>query len=297
MIQVSGIGHLTLETPDLGRKLDHFTRVIGLAVTHREADAVWLACPGDRHSLVLRRGPEARPVRLALQLPPGSDPEAVVRNLRGHGLTAERRTDAGPDLPEVVSFTDPNGLAVDLCPQREAPDGRPQAAGAVLPAKLGHVAFFVPDPQATVRFYCDVLGFRVSDWIGDFFAFLRCNPDHHTLNFFRREGPLGLHHLAFELRDWGHVKDALDTLGRARVPLTWGPGRHGAGHNIYTYHDDPDGVSVELFTELDRMSDEASGSFDPRPWHEDSPQRPKVWEPGIAATNMWGIPKPPRPHA
>ena len=297
MIQVSRIGHVTIETPDLERKLDHFTRVLGMAVTEQEADAAWLACPGDRHSLVLHRGASARPVRLALQLPRGSDLAAAVQSLREYGLAAERRTDVGPDLSEAVSFTDPNGLAVDLFPERDAPAPRPAPPGAVVPVRLGHVAFFVPDPQATVRFYCDVLGFRVSDWIGDFFAFLRCNPDHHTLNFFRRAGPLGLHHVAFELRDWDHVKDALDTLGSARVPLTWGPGRHGAGHNIYTYHDDPDGHSIELFTELDRMSDEASGCFDPRPWHEDSPQRPKVWEPGIAATNVWGIPKPPRPAA
>jgi len=91
----------------------------------------------------------------------------------------------------------------------------------------------VPDPQASVRFYCDVLGFRVSGWIGDFFAFLRCKLDHHTLNFFRRaDAPRGLHHVAFGLRDWTHVRDACDTLGRHRVPLTWGPGLHGAGHNI-----------------------------------------------------------------
>lgn len=91
----------------------------------------------------------------------------------------------------------------------------------------------MPDPQASVRFYCDVLGFRVSDWIGDFFVFLRCKLDHHTLNFFRRaDAPRGLHHVAFGLRDWIHVRDACDTLARHRVPLTWGPGLHGAGHNI-----------------------------------------------------------------
>ncbi|WP_043837860.1 VOC family protein [Muricoccus aerilatus] len=294
MIRIGRIGHLTLETPDVGRKLDHFTRVVGLSVTDRSGDAVWLACPNGGPALLLRQGAAARPARLSLRLAPSADPADVLRELRGHGLSAERRSDTGPDLPDAVTFSDPNGLEVDLHPEERSPS--PRAAGGVVPEKLGHVAFFVPDPQATTRFYCEVLGFRVSDWIGDFFAFLRCNPDHHSLNFFRRpDAELGLHHMAFELRDWNHVKEACDTLGRHRVPLTWGPGRHGAGHNIYTYHDDPDGQSVELFTELDRMSDEASGCFDPRPWHLDNPQRPMVWEPGVDATNSWGIPKPPRP--
>ena len=32
-------------------------------------------------------------------------------------------------------------------------------------------------------FYGKVLGFRISDWIGDFFVFMRCNADHHSVNF------------------------------------------------------------------------------------------------------------------
>ena len=55
----------------------------------------------------------------------------------------------------------------------------------VMPLKLGHVAYTCPDIQGIVKFYCDVLGFRVSDWRGDFFAFLRCTRDHHTVNFLR----------------------------------------------------------------------------------------------------------------
>jgi catechol 2,3-dioxygenase-like lactoylglutathione lyase family enzyme len=46
------------------------------------------------------------------------------------------------------------------------------------PLKLGHIAHAVED-QAMADFYCRVLGFRVSDWIEDYFVFLRCNPDHH----------------------------------------------------------------------------------------------------------------------
>ena len=90
----------------------------------------------------------------------------------------------------------------------------------------------------------------------------------------------------------GHIKTACDLLGSQKIQLIWGPGRHGVGHNIFIYHLTPDGQIMELYTELDQMSDEASGAFDPRPWHEDNPQRPKVWQPGISASNIWGIPTP-----
>ena len=40
-----------------------------------------------------------------------------------------------------------------------------------------------------MKFYTDVLGFRVSDWRDETFAFLRCGPDHHTVNFVFDEVP------------------------------------------------------------------------------------------------------------
>jgi hypothetical protein len=40
------------------------------------------------------------------------------------------------------------------------------------------------------------------------------------------------------------------------------------------------------------MTNEEAGYFDPRPWHEDNPQRPKVSMPGPFVSNSWGIPTP-----
>ena len=37
------------------------------------------------------------------------------------------------------------------------------------------------------------------------------------------------------------------------------------------------------------MNDESLGFFEPRPWHHDHPQRPKVWERKYAAMT-WGPP-------
>ena len=79
---------------------------------------------------------------------------------------------------------------------------------------------------------------------------------------------------------------ATSSAGRT-FPIIWGPGRHGPGHNVYTYHRNPDDQIVEMFTELDKMLDESLGYFDPRPWHRDRPQAPKVW---TMPTDIWGPP-------
>ena len=166
----------------------------------------------------------------------------------------------------------------------------PPAGGAVS-IKLGHVAFAVPDPKATADFYERVLGFRLSDWIGDYFVFLRCNVDHHTVNFIR--GPDSrMHHIAFEMRDGAHLHNSCDVLGQHKIEITWGPVRHGPGHNVAVYHRNPDEQMVEFFAELDKMLDEEGGYFDPRPWHRDRPQKPKVWDPQ-QQRDVWGLPPGP----
>ena len=98
----------------------------------------------------------------------------------------------------------------------------------------------------------------------------------------------GLHHVAYEMRDFMHLKEMLDYLAAMEIRMAWGPGRHGVGHNIFTYHADPDGNFIELFTELDVIADDATGTFEPRPWHEEFPQGPKFWTPGPGAPNKWG---------
>ena len=49
------------------------------------------------------------------------------------------------------------------------------------PKRLGHMVLMVRDIQASCRFYTEVLGLQVSDWIGDKMVFLRADTDHHDL--------------------------------------------------------------------------------------------------------------------
>jgi catechol 2,3-dioxygenase-like lactoylglutathione lyase family enzyme len=159
------------------------------------------------------------------------------------------------------------------------------------PLKLGHIARVVEDPQATSDFYCRVLGFRVSDWIEDYFVFLRCNPDHHTANFIRG-AKKKMHHIAFEMKDFAHIQNACELLAVRKMPINWGPVRPGPGHNVAIYHRNADDQNVEFYIELDQMKDEELGYFDPRPWHHDTPQRPKVWDRN-SSPNLWGpLPMP-----
>ena len=144
----------------------------------------------------------------------------------------------------MLTFEDPKGTVMEVFKRADFSHQKFQAKG-IVPHKLGHVAFHVTDVKQATKFYCDVLGFRESDWMGDFFSFLRCGPDHHTINLMQT-GSNRHFHTAFELRDWGHMQTACDFLSVNGYKLLWGPGRHGIGHNLFTYHRSPAGLITEI---------------------------------------------------
>ena len=49
------------------------------------------------------------------------------------------------------------------------------------PRRLGHMVLMVRDIQKSAKFYTEVLGLEVSDWIGENMVFLRAGTDHHDL--------------------------------------------------------------------------------------------------------------------
>lgn len=268
----------------------YYEQVIGLAPQGLVAGAQTFATPQGDTCIRLVPGETTRLTRLGFHLPPGAPLADMAAHLRREGLSADLRSDPYPGIGHSLVLRDPNDIEVELLDTVPPPVEVPPSP-AISPLKLGHVAVYTGDIAASIAFYRDRLGFRVSDWMEDFFVFLRCGPDHHTCNFIASENR-GMHHMAFELRDWAHVQTACDWLAGHGYRITWGPGRHGIGHNIFIYHRNPAGQIVELFTELDTMSDEAAGFFDARPWHRDRPQRPKVWS-AAEGSNMWGAGPPP----
>ena len=284
MLQVKRLGHSTLTTPDLERMVDYFTGIVGLSVAAREKNKAILATNAGLEAVVLESGSAVEAPRLSFQIAPQTDLGEVVSRLRKAGLKSERRSDITPGIGEAVVLKDTKGTMLEIF-SNFAFTPEDNVFNGIMPQKFGHVAYRCPDVQGVVKFYCDVLGFRVSDWRGDYFAFLRCSPDHHTVNFLRGASTV-VSHLAFEVRDWSDIKRACDLLARSNIKVTWGPIRHIIGHNIAIYHKNPDGVVIEFFCDLDQIHDEEFGCFEPRPWHQDRPQRPKVWD-NETPSNWW----------
>jgi catechol 2,3-dioxygenase-like lactoylglutathione lyase family enzyme len=284
-VRVAKLGYVQFTTPDVPRLVHYYTTVLDFELVDEAPGGAFLTTGFDHHSVVITRG-DTRP-RSAVGYEVWGSLGDAQRRLREAGYEVERRGDIGPGTPDALVLIEPSTGAPLHLYEAQEPSGV-QGYTPLRPTKLGHVAAFTPELDALRKFYEELLGFRWSDTIGDYFVFLRCNADHHAANFLASQKYRGMHHIAYEMRDPAHLLTMLDHLAREGYRLTWGPGRHGPGHNMFTYHKDPDGNTIELFTQLDVMHDEHKGYWEPRPWHESFPMYPRTWEVDIATANSWG---------
>ena len=155
--------------------------ILGLNLIAKEKDAVYLANTVDQHSAALRKGDQAKCTRIGFQIGPQEDLNEFDKQTQKHGVKTSRKKDPEPSISDMLVFEDPKGTTIEVFKRPDFAHQKFPTKG-VVPHKLGHVAFHCEDVKKVAQFYIDVLGFRESDWMADFFVFLRCGPDHHTIN-------------------------------------------------------------------------------------------------------------------
>lgn len=118
---------------------------------------------------------------------------------------------------------------------------------------IGHVHLKVADLDRALAFYRDVLGFELTQRLGNSAAFLSAGGYHHHigLNTWESSGgspppahATGLYHLAILYPTRTELADALRRLIEAEIPLE-GASDHGVSEALYLR--DPDGNGVELY--------------------------------------------------
>jgi catechol 2,3-dioxygenase len=119
--------------------------------------------------------------------------------------------------------------------------------------QIGHVHLKVADLGRALAFYCDVLGFELTQRYGSEAAFVSAGGYHHHIGLNTWEsrggspppaGTTGLYHLAIRYPDRRTLADALRRLNAAGIPLE-GASDHGVSEALYLH--DPDGNGVELY--------------------------------------------------
>ena len=274
-VKVTRVGHIGLKVTDLSQHGEFYTDIWGLGLTEQDRGALYLRAAEPTHHVLALYDAE-RDVNavdhIALEVRDRDDLERAAEELarRGVEILMAPGPSTEPGQARAMRFRDPSGQVVELYtePERVVDD---YGDRVVKPLKLSHIVLNVPDIDAGVALYRDVLGFREIDWNAHGMTFLNCNNDHHSVAL--AVGPHAkLHHVAFEVHDWLDIARGIYHLGERRVPRVWGPGRHGPGHNVFSYFTDLDKNVVEYTCEMDQVDDR----YVPRVW-EPTPEEPDYW--------------------
>ena len=221
----------------------------------------WFSTLDAGRQLRLVPAPTRRLIALRVGADDADDLARAAAGLTRLGLTPDLRGDRLAATEPVTGVR----VALDVAPRlRQDPvaatayngPGRLERQGRrapgftrtdrVRPRKLGHAVLGSTDPQATMAFFTDGLGFKVSDRIKGVGAFLRCSTDHH--NVLVLAAPVSfLHHTSWQVDD-------VDDVGRGACAMlegrperhVWGLGRHYAGSNFFWYLKDPAGQLLRV---------------------------------------------------
>ena len=241
--------HIKMTSDQVPVLLDFYQRVLELEV-HEVTDGVWDLVGGERRFLI-GRGKRNGLAFSAFAI----DDAKRLADLKDYVATQDIATGPGASplfKPEgAFSVTDPDGHVLTFGAPRDGDDHADR-----LPARLQHAVKGSPNLEQVIAFW-QKIGFVLSDEVKDdagklTAAFLRSDPEHHSVAAFRTKDPR-FDHFSMETSCWNDIRDWADHLGGMHIKLGWGPGRHGPGNNLFFMIADPDGNMIEWSAEIEVM--------------------------------------------
>jgi catechol-2,3-dioxygenase len=232
---------------------DFYSRALGYRIQQLAEDE-FIASAINR-ALLIARGRDRRASFIAYAVDRSSELRRLDERAQRAGVGVEA---FHTPLFETgaVSVLDPDGNRVVFgVPIRERAKSKDEHE---LSARLQHAVISSRSADRLMHFYANALGFTVSDLVTDGegkvrTCFLRSSAEHHSFAVFQA-AKNRLDHHCYETRDWNEIRDWADHFAQQRIPIVWGPGRHGPGNNLFIFIHDADGNWVELSSELELVS-------------------------------------------
>ncbi|MEV0630668.1 VOC family protein [Nonomuraea wenchangensis] len=284
---ITHLRHVGIAMPDLDRQLAFYRDLWGLTPVADDTGVHFLAAEGSPEQYVvrLRKDDQKRLDLVSFGAASVEDVHTLCERLRTAGV----RIISEPDDVDTPGggygfrFFDCDGRVIEVSTDVATRAFRRIEEHESIPVRLSHFVINSANPEQTVAWYVEHLGFKLSDSLcmgdrGEFMWFLRCNDWHHSLAVSR--GPHhAVNHISFELRGLDEYMRGTGRLLRAGVQKIWGPGRHKAGDNTYSYFFDKAGNTVEYTTELQLVD-----------WDEWHPSVFDVFKPDFI--DQWGTSNP-----
>src|SRR4051812_15017756 len=284
---ITHLRHVDLAVPDYQKQVSFYRDHWGLTPIGTDTGLTYFAAEGspEQYAVRVREAAEKRLDTVSFGVADRAAADALAHSLATQGVTlASEPADLdGPGGGYGFRFFDLEGRTIEIAAAVATRQHRKIEPRESIPVRLSHVVLNSPEPEKMLAWYEKHLGFRLSDTlnhprVGDLFYFLRCNPQHHSMAIARGPHP-SLQHVSFELRGIDEYMFGSGRVIRAGFEKVWGPGRHRAGDNTFTYFIDPNGNTMEYTTELATIDEDS--------WH---PSIFDVYEPDTS--DQWGTSNP-----
>ena len=269
MTGVNQLGYLVLGVSDLAAWRGLASGVLGMELVPGDTRSTsYLRMDEHAHRIELRNDGTDDLQTIGWEVPDAPALHAVARRLERAGVRVKPGTRDEADqrrVVELIRFQDPAGISTEVYygpPLNHPPfhPSRPITGFKTGTMGLGHLVVYQPDLDAAVKFYTEVLGFRVSDVAGPLgrpaAAFLHCNPRHHSIALFAGSGPKGTNHFMLECNSLDDVGSARDIARQAGTPIIIDLGKHMNDHMVSFYVANPSQFAIE-YGWGGRMIDEA----------------------------------------
>jgi catechol 2,3-dioxygenase-like lactoylglutathione lyase family enzyme len=277
MSRVTEIRYVGYATPDFDAESSFYADTWGLDPVPASDGMSYFKAKGatEHHVVRLRKADAKRIDVIALAAGSRADVDAL------HGKLADTSAKIVHAPQELASpgggygfrFFSPDGLPFEISSDVAAGPTSAVERWDGVPVKISHIVLHSPDHKAATQWFIDVLGFKLSDWLGDFMSFLRCNSAHHRIAIL--PGPPCLNHVAYDMTGVDGMMRGIHRLKQQDVEVRWGPGRHTAGNNTFSYFVTPAGFAVEYTAELEEVDFESFA--------------PTVYTPAPLVMDQWGI--------
>jgi catechol 2,3-dioxygenase-like lactoylglutathione lyase family enzyme len=255
---ITHLRHVDLAIPDFRKQLEFYTGVWGLSQVGGDSGVAFLAAEGSPEQYVLRlREGDKRLDLVAFGAENAEHVDELAARLASDGVAIVSEPGRLGTLGGGYGFRffDVDGRTIEVSADVEPRRHRRIEERESIPVRLSHVVLNSTDIDATRDWYAAHLGFRLSDTLGDVMHFMRCNPRHHSFAIAR--GPhVSVHHVSFEMRGIDEYMRGSGRVIRSGATKVWGPGRHLAGDNTFSYFLDPQGNTIEYTTELAELDED-----------------------------------------
>jgi catechol 2,3-dioxygenase len=274
---VHNLGFMSFDVPDLDGAVADYTEVMGLQVVERTAERAILTSNERRAELLLHRGECACVRAIGLEAYDAAAVDEAASRAPAQGLRVVSRTPSVEWCERAVTVATEDGLLIEV--HSPIPEDRPRRylTSGVRPRRIDHIGPRSTDPERLSRQLQSVLGMKISDRTraGELIFMRTGNLRHHTFSIVQSPAA-GMHHYAWEMFSFNDYLQIGNLLAQADLKYAYGPGRHGPGDNLFTYHQDRNGLMVECTVEMEVISHDTS--------------QYKIWDlANPKLMNQWGI--------